>query len=78
MCISIGYLIEVKVGGWEPYIRLRINPDRQGIPISDQYPLANVELAALHNHGVFNVLLGDEKLAVLLVAYIGILISNQA
>ena len=78
MCISIRYLIEVKIGGWEPYIGLRIDPDRQGIPICDQHPLANIELAALHYHGVFNVLLGDEKLAILLIAYIGILISNQA
>jgi len=50
-------LVEVEVGGGESDVGLGVHPDSERIPICDQDPLPDVELARLHYHRVLDVLL---------------------
>ena len=59
MRISIVDLVKVEVRSWESDVWLCIAPYCQGIPVSDEDPLTNVKLPALHNQCILNVLLAD-------------------
>ena len=65
--VPVRDLIEVEVGRREANIGLCVDPDRQRVPISHKDPLADVELAALHEQRVLDVLLADVRLALRLI-----------
>jgi hypothetical protein len=47
--ISVLYISELKIIGWESDIGLSVHPDGKGIPVSDQDPLSYVELTLQHD-----------------------------
>ena len=67
MCVSIIYLVEIKIGSREANVGLRIDPNCQWVPVCDEHPLSDVELATLHYQRVLDVLLADVRLALRLI-----------
>ena len=68
MGVSVGNLVEVEVGGREADVGLGVDPDGERVPVSDEDPLADVELATLHDQRILDILLANVQLPVLLVA----------
>lgn len=67
MRVSVVKVLEGEVARWKPDVWLRVQPDGQWVPGSNENPLADVELAVLNNQGVLDVLLTD-VLGLLLLA----------
>ena len=65
--VPVRDLIEVEVGRREANIGLCVDPDRQRIPVGDKDPLADVELTALDEQRVLDVLLADVRLPLRLI-----------
>ena len=68
MRVSITNLVEIEICSWESNVRLRVDPNCQRVPVGDEDPLPDVELAALHNQRVLDILLADVQLTFTLVA----------
>lgn len=54
-------LLGVVVDGREPDVALVVHPDNQGVEVSNQHPLPDVELPLQDHQWVLDVLLGDPQ-----------------
>ena len=54
----VTHLLRVVVNGRESDIALVVHPHRQGVEVSHQHPLPDIELPLQHNQRVLDVLLG--------------------
>ena len=66
MRIIVVKSFQVEIRGWKPYVRLRVHPNRQGVPVGHQHPLSQIKLARLYDQTGLDVLLDDIRLLQLL------------
>jgi len=57
---SITYIVRVIVTSWKSEVGFFIYPYREGVPVSDKYPLSNIKFSILYDETIFYVLLCNE------------------